>query len=162
MQLDILMVIAEIAVALAGFSAIASNFSRDWTPEKSALLTNLLTHSGIALFASMVPLIMSQRVSDSLPQPITLWFISSASYVFFASAYLCVALLRSQKNARFQQRLDRIFVATFLIAVAAQIYNLLSGAEAWIYLLALLVNIAYAFLSFTMLMKPLVLDKPSN
>ena len=76
MQLDILMVIAEIAVALAGFSAIASNFSRDWTPEKSALLTNLLTHSGIALFASMVPLIMSQRVSDSLPAPMTLWFIS--------------------------------------------------------------------------------------
>ena len=33
MELDILIVIAEISVALAGFSAIVSNFSKDWTVE---------------------------------------------------------------------------------------------------------------------------------
>lgn len=60
MELDILMVIAEIAVALAGFAAVVANFSENWTQAKSEQLANLLTQSGIALFASMVPLIMSQ------------------------------------------------------------------------------------------------------
>ena len=34
MELEILILTAEIAVALAGFSAIVSNFSRDWTVGK--------------------------------------------------------------------------------------------------------------------------------
>lgn len=59
MELDILMVIAEIAVALAGFAAVVANFSENWTKAKSEQLANLLTQSGIALFASMAPLIMS-------------------------------------------------------------------------------------------------------
>ena len=161
MELDILIVTAAIAVALAGFSAIVSNFSRDWTIEKSSLLTNLLTHSGIALFASMVPLIMSQHPGADLLSAATLWFISSAAYVFFATAYLFVSLFRSRKVVQQKRRLDRVFIAAFILAVAAQIYNLWAGAEAWIYLLALLVNVAYAFLSFTMLIKPLVRNNSS-
>jgi hypothetical protein len=31
MELEILMVVAEISVALAGFSAIVANFSSNWT-----------------------------------------------------------------------------------------------------------------------------------
>lgn len=41
MELDILKVIAKIATALAGLSVIAPNFSRDWTPKKSAPSTPL-------------------------------------------------------------------------------------------------------------------------
>ena len=43
MELDILMVIAEIAVALAGFAAVVANFSENWTQAKSEQLANLLT-----------------------------------------------------------------------------------------------------------------------
>lgn len=162
MELDILIVIAEISVALAGFSAIVSNFSKDWTVEKSSQLANLLIHSGIAMFASMVPLIMSQNADSASPTAISVWFISSASYAFFATLFLAASLIRSRRADHRKQRLDKIFIATFLIAVTAQIYNLWAGAEAWIYLLALLVNIAYAFLSFTMLIKPLVDKTPAN
>ena len=35
MELDILMVIAEVAVALSGFSAVVANFSGNWTAAKS-------------------------------------------------------------------------------------------------------------------------------
>jgi len=162
MELEILILTDEIAVALAGFSAIVSNFSRDWTVEKSSQLANLLIHSGIALFASMVPLIMSQRPSADLTSEGTLWSISSAAYIFFATSYLVVSLFRSRKVVQKNQGLDRIFIATFIIAVVAQLYNLWAGAEAWIYLLALLVNVAYAFVSFTMLIKPLVQNKAGS
>ena len=57
MQLDILMVIAEIAAALAGLSVIAPNFSRDWTPKKSAPFTPL--HS----FVMRVKLITREKGS---------------------------------------------------------------------------------------------------
>ena len=99
MELDILMVIAEIAVALAGFAAVVANFSENWTKAKSKQVTNLLTQSGIALFASMVPLIMSQMRADDSAGIDTVWMVSSASYVFFASSYLAVSLFLSRSRS---------------------------------------------------------------
>ena len=129
MELDILMVIAEVAVALAGFSAVVANFSGNWTAAKSQQLANLLIQSGIALFASMVPLIMSQKADNVVEGYRFVWWVSSASYIFFA---------------------------TFCVAILALVYNLYVGPQGWIYLLALLANVAYAFLSFCLLIQPLV------
>lgn len=129
MELDILMVIAEVAVALAGFSAVVANFSGNWTAAKSQQLANLLIQSGIALFASMVPLIMSQKADNVLEGYRFVWWVSSASYIFFA---------------------------TFCVAILALVYNLYVGPQGWIYLLALLANVAYAFISFCLLIQPLV------
>ena len=156
MELDILMVIAEIAVALAGFAAVVANFSENWTKAKSKQLTNLLTQSGIALFASMVPLIMSQMRADDSAGIDTVWMVSSASYVFFASSYLAVSLFLSRSRSSGARAVDRIFLLTFIVAIGAQIYNLYAGAQGWIYLLALLLSLAYAFVSFTVLIRPLV------
>lgn len=156
MELDILMVIAEIAVALAGFAAVVANFSENWTKAKSKELTNLLTQSGIALFASMVPLIMSQMRADDSAGIDTVWMVSSASYVFFASSYLAVSLFLSRSRSSGARAVDRIFLLTFIVAIGAQIYNLYAGAQGWIYLLALLLSLAYAFVSFTVLIRPLV------
>ena len=129
MELDILMVIAEVAVALAGFSAVVANFSGNWTAAKSQQLANLLIQSGIALFASTVPLIMSQKADNVLEGYRFVWWVSSASYIFFA---------------------------TFCVAILALVYNLYVGPQGWIYLLALLANVAYAFISFCLLIQPLV------
>ncbi len=156
MELDILMVIAEIAVALAGFAAVVANFSENWTKAKSEQLANLLTQSGIALFASMVPLIMSQIRVDEEAGNDTVWMVSSACYVFFATSYLVVSLLLSRGRGAGARAVDRVFLITFFVAIGAQIYNLYIGAEGWIYLLALLLNLAYAFVSFTLLIRPLV------
>ena len=85
MELDISMVIAEIAVALAGFAAVVANFSENGTKAKANTDQSAGT-SGIALFASMVPLIMSQmRAGDSAGID-TVWMVSSASYVFLPPA----------------------------------------------------------------------------
>jgi hypothetical protein len=156
MELDILMVIAEIAVALAGFSAVVANFSENWTKAKSEQLANLLTQSGIALFASMVPLIMSQIRVDEEAGNDTVWMVSSACYVFFATSYLVVSLLLSRGRGIGARAVDRVFLLTFFVAIGAQIYNLYIGAQGWIYLLALLLSLAYAFVSFTLLIRPLV------
>ena len=129
MELDILMVIAEVTVALAGFSAVVANFSGNWTAAKSQQLANLLIQSGIALFASMVPLIMSQKADNVVEGYRFVWWVSSASYIFFA---------------------------TFCVAILALVYNLYVGPQGWIYLLALLANVAYAFISFCLLIQPLV------
>ena len=129
MELDILMVIAEVAVALAGFSAVVANFSGNWTAAKSQQLANLLIQSGIALFASMVPLIMSLKADNVVEGYRFVWWVSSASYIFFA---------------------------TFCVAILALVYNLYVGPQGWIYLLALLANVAYAFISFCLLIQPLV------
>ena len=156
MELDILMVIAEIAVALAGFAAVVANFSENWTKAKSEQLANLLTQSGIALFASMVPLIMSQIRVDEEAVNDTVWMVSSACYVFFATSYLVVSLLLSRGRGAGARAVDRVFLITFFVAIGAQIYNLYIGAQGWIYLLALLLSLAYAFVSFTLLIRPLV------
>ncbi len=156
MELDILMVIAEIAVALAGFAAVVANFSENWTKAKSEQLANLLTQSGIALFASMVPLIMSQIRVDEEAGNDTVWMVSSACYVFFATSYLVVSLLLSRGRGAGARAVDRVFLLTFFVAIGAQIYNLYIGAQGWIYLLALLLSLAYAFVSFTLLIRPLV------
>ena len=84
--LDILIVIAEIAVALAGFSAVVANFSDTWTRAKSMLLGNLLAQSGITLFASLVPLITSQISGGGEEAMRSNWMVSSVCYIF--SAYL--------------------------------------------------------------------------
>ena len=156
MELDILMVIAEIAVALAGFAAVVANFSENWTKAKSEQLANLLTQSGIALFASMVPLIMSQIRVDEEAGNDTVWMVSSACYVFFATSYFVVSLLLSRGRGSGARAVDRVFLLTFFVAIGAQIYNLYIGAQGWIYLLALLLSLAYAFVSFTLLIRPLV------
>ena len=113
MELDILMVIAEIAVALAGFAAVVANFSENWTKSKSEQLANLLTQSGIALFASMVPLIMSQIRVDEEAVNDTVWMVSSACYVFFATSYLVVSLLLSRGRGAGARAVDRVFLITF-------------------------------------------------
>jgi len=156
MELDILMVIAEIAVALAGFAAVVANFSENWTAAKSEQLTNLLTQSGIALFASLVPLIMSQVRDDGGAGNDIVWMVSSTCYVFFATSYLGVSLFLSRGRRRGARAVDRVFLLTFFVAIGAQVYNLYIGAQGWIYLLALLLSLAYAFVSFTLLIRPLV------
>jgi hypothetical protein len=88
-----------------------------------------LIQSGIALFASMVPLIMSQKADNVVEGYRFVWWVSSASYIFFA---------------------------TFCVAILALVYNLYVGPQGWIYLLALLANVAYAFISFCLLIQPLV------
>lgn len=151
MELDILMVIAEVAVAISGFSAVVANFSKHWSSKQSRQLKNLLFHSGIALFASLVPLVVSQRMDDS--GLTTLWLISSGLYILFAS--ISIALELKQRGPKQPLRARALYVGPFIVAMAALGFNIAQGAEAWLYLLALLLNLAYAFFAFLSLLSHL-------
>ena len=149
-ELDILMVIAEVAVAIAGFSAVVANFSKNWSARKGKQLHDLLYQSGIVLFASLVPLIMSQQDESEV-----LWAISSAMYIFFALVTIASDFWKTRKSG-IERRTRLLYASPFFLAVVALAINIYLGAQAWLYLLALLLNLAFAFFSFVALLKPLI------
>ena len=149
-ELDILMVIAEVAVAIAGFSAVVANFSKNWSARKGKQLHDLLYQSGIVLFASLVPLIMSQQDESEV-----LWAISSAMYIFFALVTIAHDFWKERKSG-IERRTRLLYASPFFLAIVALAINIYLGAQAWLYLLALLLNLAFAFFSFVVLLKPLI------
>ena len=149
-ELDILMVIAEVAVAIAGFSAVVANFSKNWSARKGKQLHDLLYQSGIVLFASLVPLIMSQQDESEV-----LWPISSAMYIFFALVTIARDFWKERKSG-IERRTRLLYASPFFLAIVALAINIYLGAQAWLYLLALLLNLAFAFFSFVALLKPLI------
>tara|TARA_B100001996_G_scaffold331035_1_gene279485 strand:- start:17 stop:496 length:480 start_codon:yes stop_codon:yes gene_type:complete len=149
-ELDILMVIAEVAVAIAGFSAVVANFSKNWSARKGKQLHDLLYQSGIVLFASLVPLIMSQQDESEV-----LWAISSAMYIFFALVTIAHDFWKERKSG-IERRTRLLYASPFFLAIVALAINIYLGAQAWLYLLALLLNLAFAFFSFVALLKPLI------
>ena len=48
-----------------------------------------------------------------------------------------------------------MYVGPFIMAMAALGFNIAQAAEAWLYLLALLLNLAYAFFAFLSLLSHL-------
>ena len=149
-ELDILMVIAEVAVAIAGVSAVVANFSKNWSARKGKQLHDLLYQSGIVLFASLVPLIMSQQDESEV-----LWAISSAMYIFFALVTIAHDFWKERKSG-IERRTRLLYASPFFLAIVALAINIYLGAQAWLYLLALLLNLAFAFFSFVALLKPLI------
>ena len=153
-ELDILMVIAEVAVAIAGFSAVVANFSKNWSAQKGKQLSDLLYQSGIVLFASLVPLIMSQQ-AEYPEESEMLWGISSAMYIFFAIVIITSDFWKERKGGT-ERKTRLLYAFPFFLAIVGLAINIYLGAQAWLYLLALLLNLAFAFFSFVVLLKPLI------
>jgi hypothetical protein len=152
---SILIVIAEIAAALAGFSGIAATFGRrqerPWSQSERARLANLLNHSGIALFAALVPLVFAQ-IHGFTP---TLWRISSFFWAAFASIGIALRLrwILSQGSTA-ATRAATLALTGFIALLVFQLCNGLFWQLAWPYLLALVGNLAFAFVMFMGLVNP--------
>jgi len=148
-----LIVIAEIAAALTGFSGIAAAFGRrrerPWTDDERDRLTDLLNHSGIALFAALLPLVFAQYGGFS-PR---LWIISSLLWAGCSVFPLVRAFLGIVAASTWPPRLYLPVLAFFAI-FAFQIYNAAFLQEGWPYLLALLANLGFAFIQFMGLVNP--------
>jgi hypothetical protein len=150
-----LIVIAEIAAALAGFSGIAATFGRrherPWSRLERARLTNLLNHSGIALFAALVPLVFAQ-LEGFTPK---LWRISSLLWAVFASIGIGVRLrwIVSQDSTT-TGRFSHIALMGFIALLVFQLCNAFLWMLAWPYLLALVGNLGFAFVQFMRLVNP--------
>ena len=63
--------------------------------------------------------------------------------------------LVKQRGPKQPQRARALYVGPFIVAMAALGFNIAQGAEAWLYLLALLLNLAYAFFAFLSLLSHL-------
>lgn len=148
-----LIAVAEVAVAIAGFSGIAAALRHGtadaWPIADRNRLIDLLAHSGIALFASLIPLVSAHRTALG-PD---LWSRSSLIWAVCATLGMSLSLLRDR--GRSLRDLPRVLTLLVFAAVTLlQLHNWLSLGEFWPYLAALVANLGFAFIQFMTLAIP--------
>ena len=153
---QILITIATIAVTLAGFSGVVGIFSKELSPIKSYKLETLLFQSGVALFASLTSLIASQIGGLESEQEFRLfWSISSWAYVSITVIALIFATIDIIKTEAYKNiNYDILFYLSFFLVIALLILNALYIQDAYLYHIALEINLAFAFVSFYTLVMP--------
>tara|TARA_B100000700_G_scaffold23645_1_gene22953 strand:- start:256 stop:741 length:486 start_codon:yes stop_codon:yes gene_type:complete len=154
---QILITIATLAVTLAGFSGVVGIFSKELSAVKSYKLETLLFQSGVALFAALTALIASQ-IGEGISgeeEFREFWVISSWVYVSITVIALIFATIDIIKKESYKKiNYDILFYFSFFFVIALLIYNALYIQDAYLYHIALEINLAYAFVSFYTLVMP--------
>ena len=154
---QILITIATLAVTLAGFSGVVGIFSKELSAVKSYKLDTLLFQSGVALFASLTALIASQ-IGGGLKSEVEFrefWVISSWIYISITVIALIFATIGIIKKKRYKKiNYDILFYFSFFIVIALLIFNALYIQDAYLFHIALEINLAFAFVSFYTLVMP--------
>ena len=154
---QILITIATLAVTLAGFSGVVGIFSKELSVVKSYKLETLLFQSGVALFASLTTLIASQigggfKGEEEFRE---FWVISSWVYVSITVIALIFATIDIiQKESYKKINYDILFYFSFFFVIALLIFNALYIQDAYLFHIALEINLAFAFVSFYTLVMP--------
>ena len=154
---QILITIATLAVTLAGFSGVVGIFSKELSAVKSYKLETLLFQSGVALFASLTTLIASQIGGNILDEKEfrEFWVISSWVYVSITVIALIFATIDIIKKQRYKKiNYDILFYFSFFFVIALLIFNALYIQDAYLFHIALEINLAFAFVSFYTLVMP--------
>jgi hypothetical protein len=154
---DLLTTLAQLGVALAGFSGIVvvlgARASGDWSARERQLLSVLLATSGAVILWSLLPLLLSaSQLTDR-----RVWLLSSGSW---AIGQVGILVFRARQLARdpsaFAQ--DRgLAITAFCGGVAAlgvQLVNSFSWGIAWPHLAAVTWHLALSFLVFVRLLQP--------
>ena len=155
-ELQILIVISTIAITLAGFAGIVGIFADNLSSQKIFRLGTLLFQSGVALFASLASLIFYQ-INDvsSIEADQKHWVISSCVYIFIATLALIqptIDIVKSKTYLDFSY--DRIYYFLFLLVIAILVLNVIFIKEAYLFHTALVINLAYGFVTFFNLVMP--------
>ena len=155
-ELQILIVISTIAITLAGFAGIVGIFANNLSSQKIFRLGTLLFQSGVALFASLASLIFYQ-INDvsSIEAGQKHWEISSCVYIFIATLALIqptIDIVKSKTYLDFSY--DRIYYFLFLLVIAILVINVIFIKEAYLFHTALVINLAYGFVTFFNLVMP--------
>ena len=154
---QILITIATLAVTLAGFSGVVGIFSKELSDVKSYKLETLLFQSGVALFASLTALIASQigggfKIEEECRE---FWIISSLIYIsitVIVLIYETIDIIRKESYKKINY--DILFYFSFFIVIALLIFNALYIQDAYLFHIALEINLAFAFVSFYTLVIP--------
>tara|TARA_B100001250_G_scaffold400102_1_gene410238 strand:- start:149 stop:628 length:480 start_codon:yes stop_codon:yes gene_type:complete len=155
-ELQILIVISTIAITLAGFAGIVGIFADNLSSQKTFRLGTLLFQSGVALFASLASLIFYQ-INDvsSIEANQKHWVISSYVYIFIATLALIQPTIDIFKSKRYLDfSYDRIYYFLFLLVIAILVLNVIFIKEAYLFHTALVINLAYGFVTFFNLVMP--------
>lgn len=167
-EAEALMLVAEVAVAVAGFSGIATAIDRRqgtevWSEARRVRFSYMLTHSGIALFASLITLVFLYRAGGETGDTGRVWLGASLYWAVFA----CVGTGFGYWRGRSLPTLPGIeaFIApsvivVFSLLIALQLYNVVFVREFWPYLAGLVGNLAFAFVQFMRIV--LLRAEPSN
>ncbi len=146
--------VAEIAVALAGFSGIAAavrhGTAKTWPRSDRDRFVDLVMHSGIALFASLLPLIFAHRGGIDAE----LWAVSSSTWAICAAIGIGLSMARSRSRGTLTSVPNLAVPFLFLLVLILQVYNVISLQEFWPYLTGLCANLAFAFAQFMALAMP--------
>ena len=155
---QILITIATLAVTLAGFSGVVGIFTKELSAIKTYKLETLLFQSGVALFASLTALIASQigGAFKSEEEFKEFWVISSWVYVSITIVALIFATIDIVKTERYKKiNYDILFYFSFFVVIALLIFNALYIQDAYLFHIALEINLAFAFVSFYTLVMPI-------
>ena len=150
-----LMGVSEIAVAVAGFSGVATALGyRDeatsFSSSRRLLFGDLIIHSGIALFCSMAVVGCLYAVGSIA----AVWITWSIIWAFCAVIGIVSGLRREKRKTATQGPLRMIgplVLGGFALLLLLQLYNAFSLRTFWPFFAALLGNLAFAFVQFARL-----------
>ena len=151
---QILIAIAQIAITLSGFSGVVAIFNGGFDARRRHELKTLLQQSGIALFASLTPLIFSSQSggSYSAGDYAQFWVISSSIYIAICTVFLVVwgrEILSREDHKSFNY--DVVFYLSFFGVIAMLAVNVIWVRDGYLYNIALAINLAYGFMTFVRL-----------
>ena len=146
-----LSVTAEVAIGIAGFSAVFAAVARRspnaWHSAEALLLSILLGASASAVFASLVPFLLL----DAGLSPSATWTASA----LFGAWLLGVVALRVRQGERLRAGTVGRRAGAFITAAMAAfvLINAASLQTSWPYVLAVYWQLAVAFTAFLMLLR---------
>ncbi|NND43725.1 MAG: hypothetical protein HKN58_00265 [Xanthomonadales bacterium] len=154
---DTLSIFAEVSIALVGFSGIAIAIGHrplgSLTPLESRRLFNLFTFPGLVLFLSLAAIALLHF--GYLDEPV-LWRSGSAILMVIGVPWLVldwrkILRLDASERAQVNGYVVYPFTALALITLALQLGNVMWWAEAWIFFMAMVMQLLFAFQQFVSL-----------
>jgi len=147
---DILILFAEVSVALGGFSGVVGvlgprSFAQ-WSRDHRVLFANLIVGAFAALFWSIVPLILLNAGVD----PELTWILSSGLWVPFAVPANLVFWKLILVPGRSIPAGAIVQTAALVVVVVLQIWNVVSLRAAWPFLVAISLMLASGATAFVL------------
>jgi hypothetical protein len=156
-QSDVLLTLAEVSVAFAGFAGVVAVFGRrdpsTWSYANRNRFRLLIEMSLCAVFFCILPFCLSAL---HLPAQMV-WRLASA----FVATYLLVAVLvymiglravASSDRAEISRSVTALFFALDILAIAVNLYNVATLGEVGPFLLALLILVTKTGFLFARMM----------
>jgi hypothetical protein len=148
---DVLLMTAQLGVAIAGFSSVASAVSDRQRAAGSArrrFANSVLVTSSISAVAwSVIPLVLiSAEVAADV-----VWQIASAGWVAFQGGAAVYRLRETRELGGAPSLSARVFLAPLSVCVALQLWNAVGSSQAWPHLVGVVFSLFVAMVSFFLL-----------